>query len=282
LPAQAAAHDRPRICNNSTAMSLLSRLSPLLLAATLLTGAGLVSSPARAALFGDDEARKAILDLRGRLAEQDKRAQENQAALNQRLDAAQRSQLELVNQIEGLRQEIARLRGQNDTLANELANLQKRNRDLYGDLDTRLKSLEPVQVTIDGKPVSMGRDEQGAYDAALAVFRGGDFAGAVRAFQGFLLRYPASAHAASARYWTGSALYAQKDYRNAIAEQQIVVDKHPASPRAPEALLNIAASQDELKQRPAARATLQKLIKDYPDTESARLARERLAAMGSK
>jgi hypothetical protein len=93
LPAQAAAHDRPRICNNSTAMPLLSRLSPLLLAATLLTGAGLVSSPARAALFGDDEARKAILDLRGRLAEQDKRAQENQAALNQRLDAAQRSQL---------------------------------------------------------------------------------------------------------------------------------------------------------------------------------------------
>jgi TolA-binding protein len=205
----------------------------LLLAAALAAGGGLFSSPAQAALFGDDEARKAILDLRGRLAEQDKRAQETQATLNQRLDAAQRSQLELVNQIEALRQEIAKLRGQNDTLANELANLQKRSRDLYGDLDTRLKSLEPVQVTIDGKPVSMGRDEQGAYDAALAVFRGGDFAGAVRAFQGFLLRYPASAHAASARYWTGSALYAQKDYRNAIAEQQIVVDKHPASPRAP-------------------------------------------------
>jgi tol-pal system protein YbgF len=263
-------------------MQSLRRLCPLLLAAAFAAGGSLGSLSAQAALFGDDEARKAILDLRGRLAEQDKRAQENQAALTQRLDAAQRSQLELVNQIEALRQEIAKLRGQNDTLANELANLQKRNRDLYGDLDTRLKSLEPIQATIDGKQVNVGRDEQGAYDAALALFRGGDFAGAVRSLQAFLLRYPTSAHAASARYWTGSALYAQKDYRAAIAEQQIVVEKFAGSGRAPEALLNIAASQDELKQRPAARATLQKLIKDYPDSESARLARERLAAMGNK
>jgi len=157
-----------------------------------------VAGSAQAALFGDDEARKAILELRARNAEQDKRIQERLDTLNadltRRLETAQRSQLELVNQIEALRQEVARLRGQNDILTNELAGLQKRNRELYGDLDTRLKSLEPKPVTLDGRAVTIGRDEQGAYDAALVLFRAGDFQGAIRSLQTFLVRYPQSAY----------------------------------------------------------------------------------------
>ena len=69
---------------------------------TLLTAA-----PAQA-FFGDDEARKAIIDLRGRVADNDKRAQEAVDALARKLETAQRSQLELVNQNDLLRQEIAR------------------------------------------------------------------------------------------------------------------------------------------------------------------------------
>ena len=62
----------------------------------------------------------------------------------------------------------------------------------------------------------------------------------------------------------------------------MVVDRYPDSPRAPEALLNIAASQIELNDRPKARATLGRIIKDYPDAEAAKLARERLASLGSR
>ncbi|MCE2645828.1 MAG: tol-pal system protein YbgF [Burkholderiaceae bacterium] len=243
---------------------------------TLLTAA-----PAQA-FFGDDEARKAIIDLRGRVADNDKRAQEAIDALARKLETAQRSQLELVNQNDLLRQEIARLRGQIDTLANELANQQKRSRDLYGDLDARLKALEPRPVSVDGRAVTMARDEQAAYDAALVLFRAQDFAGAIRGFQSFLVRYPQSAYVAAAHYWTGTAHYALKDYKSAIAAQQVVVERFADSPRAPEALLNIAASQAELNQRPAARTTLQRLLKDYPDSDSAKVARERLAALGTR
>jgi hypothetical protein len=55
--------------------------------------------PAHAQLFADDDARKAILELRGKIAAQEKAMQQKDAELAQRLDAAQRSQLELVNQI---------------------------------------------------------------------------------------------------------------------------------------------------------------------------------------
>lgn len=260
------------------------RLTQRIALAVIVVLANGAAGSAQAALFGDDEARKAILELRARNAEQDKRIQERLDAMNaeltRRLETAQRSQLELVNQIEALRQEVARLRGQNDILTNELASLQKRNRDLYGDLDTRLKALEPKPVTLDGRSVTIGRDEQGAYDAALVLFRAGDFQGAIKSLQTFLVRYPQSAYVPSAHYWIGNAHYALKDYRNAIASQQVVIDRYADTPRAPEALLNIAASQEELKQRTAARTTLQRLLKEYSDSESAKVAKERLAALG--
>ena len=257
----------------------------LLLALLLALAALLAAAPAHA-LFGDDEARKAILELRARVAELEKqnqqRAEQLQADQTRRFETAQRSQLDLFNQIEALKQEITRLRGQNEVLANEVATLQKRNRDLYGDLDARLKAMEPKPITVDGKSVTIARDEQAAYDAALVLFRASDFAGAIRSFQTFLARYPQSVYVPSAHYWIGNAYYAQKDYKNAIAAQQTVIDRFADTPRAPEALLNIAASQEEMKQRAAARSTLQKLMKEYPDSESARLAKDRLAALGPR
>ena len=84
----------------------------------------LIALPAHAQIFGgDDEARKAILQLRGDV----KTLQQREADLTARLDRmenAQRNQLELVNQLESLRQENARLRGQDETLTNDLATLQ--------------------------------------------------------------------------------------------------------------------------------------------------------------
>ena len=241
----------------------------------------LAAGPAHA-LFGDDEARKAILELRSQNAEQDRRSAERHDALMAEISRIQRNQLDLVSQLEALKQEIARLRGQNEALTHEVSVLQKRSRDLYVELDGRLKALEPRPVTLDGKAVTVGRDEQGAYDAALVLFRAGDFQGAIKSLQTFLVRYPQSVYVPSAHYWIGNAHYALKDYKNAIAAQQVVTDRFADTPRAPEALLNIAASQDELKQRTAARATLQRLINEYPDSEAAKVGKERLATMGAR
>jgi tol-pal system protein YbgF len=253
-----------------------------LAAGLLLWGA--LAPPAQA-LFGDDEARKAILELRARVSEMENKLREKDAELGariERLEAANRAQLEFANTVDAQRREIATLRGQVETLTNELATMQKRNRDLYADLDARLKAFEPLSTTIDGKPATVDRAEQAAYDAALAQFRGGDFKGAAAGLQAFLAKWPKSAHAASANYWLGNSLYGLKDYRGAIAAQQVVVDRHADSPRAPDALLNIAASHVELKDMGRARAALQKIITDYPGSESAKVAEERLKVIGRR
>jgi len=242
------------------------------------------TTPAHA-LFGDDEARKAILDLRARVAEMENRLREKDAELAtriERLEAANRAQLEFANTVEAQKREIAGLRGQVETLTNEITTLQKRHRELYADLDGRLKAFEPIATTVDGRSATVDRAEQAAYDAALEQFRRGDFKTSASSLQAFIAKWPKSAHSAAANYWLGNSLYGLKDYKGAIAAQQVVVDRYPDSPRAPDALLNIAASQVELKDTGRARAALNKILSDYPGTEAAKVADERLKVLGRK
>ncbi len=228
------------------------------------------ASIANAGLFDDDEARRAILDIRNKID-----------AIQRDLDnkADKTSALGLSDQNDQVKQEIARLRGQVEVLTNELANTQQRQKDFYVDLDARLRKLEPQQVMVDGKEVSVDPGEQKTYDAALAQFKTGDYRGASTAFADFIRRYPQSGFLPSAQYWLGNAYYAQRDYRNAISAQQVVVKNYPDSPKAADAMLNIASCYTELKDKPSAKKTLETLIAQYPAAPAAQTAKERLAAL---
>ena len=245
-----------------------------LLAAAVLAAVSLAPVAAHAGLFDDDEARRAILDARTRI-------EALQRDIGARLDAKadKNSLLDLANQNEQLRLDVAKLRGQVEVLTNELANAQQRQKDFYVDLDNRLRKLEPQKVTVDGREANIDQTEQRTYDAALELFKGGDYRGASAAFNEFLRRYPQSGYAASAQYWLGNAYYAQRDYRNAIAAQQQVVKAHPDSTKAPDALLNIATCYVELKDKVNARRALDTVIAQYPDSAAARTAKERLPSV---
>jgi tol-pal system protein YbgF len=82
----------------------------------------------------------------------------------------------------------------------------------------------------------------------------------------------------AAHFWIGSSHYALKDYKAAISAHQVIVDRYKDSPRAPDALLSIAESQVQLGDRKSASRTLGRIVKEYPDTEAAKIARERLPA----
>ena len=241
------------------------------IAAAILAAVSLAPVVAHAGLFDDDEARKAILDARSRI-------ESTQREMNLRLEtkADKSSMLDLANQNEQLRLDVAKLRGQIEVLTNELANAQQRQKDFYVDLDTRLRKLEPQKVTVDGREASVEQGEQRTYEAALALFKAGDYKNATLGFGDFLRRYPQSGYAAAAQYWLGTSYYAQRDYRNAIAAQQTVIKNYPDSTRAPDALLNISTCYVELKDKVQARHALETLIAKYPDSAAAQTAKERL------
>ncbi|ASU40018.1 tol-pal system protein YbgF [Herbaspirillum sp. meg3] len=239
-------------------------------AAAMLAAVACLPMTAHAGLFDDDEARKAILDLRNKVDSLQK-DMANKSDKN--------SALSLSDQNDQLRQEIARLRGQIEVLTNELSNTQQRQKDFYVDLDARLRKLEPQKVNIDGKESSVDLNEQKSYDAALNLFKGGDYKGAGAAFNDFLKRYPQSGYAPSAQYWVGNALYAQRDYKGAIAAQQAVAKNYPDSPKVADAMLNIGSSYIELKDKAAAKKSLDALIAKYPESPAAQTGKEKLATL---
>ncbi len=233
------------------------------------------TTASQAAIFGDDEARKAIIELRQRL---DAMQQANQRAAE---DTSQlrRSLLDLQAQIETLRQDQARLRGSNEQLLQQSSELQRRQKDIAQGVEERLKQFEPVAVTVDGQQFTADPAEKRDFEAALEVFRAGKFADANKSFSAFIRQYPRSGYLPSARFWLGNAQYAERDYKEAIANFRSLLTATPEHARAPEAALSIANCQIELKDNRAARKTLEDLVKAYPRSEAAVAAKEQLSRL---
>ena len=231
-----------------------------------------MSVGANAALFEDDEARRAILDLRQRVeamrTQTDQRLTEDNAQLR-------RSLLDLQNQIEAMRGDMQRMTGQNEQLARTVSELQQRQTDI----DDRIKKSEPSKVAVDGREFTADPREKADFDAALGVFRGGQFAQAQTAFAEFVKRYPQSGYNPSALFWLGNAQYATRNYNEAIANFRSMLSLAPDHAKAPEAVLSIANCQIELKDTRAARRTLEDLTKAYPQSEAAQAGRERLSRL---
>jgi tol-pal system protein YbgF len=134
----------------------------------------------------------------------------------------------------------------------------------------------PVATAPPVRNPSDGVAEQRAYDAALDLFKRGDYAGSITGFNAFLKAYPRSPLAASAQYWIGNAQYARRDYRGSIATQRQLLKEYPDSSKAPDALLNIASAQADMGDNAAARRSLEELMAKYPKSDAATRARQRL------
>ncbi|AZG13675.1 MULTISPECIES: tol-pal system protein YbgF [Cupriavidus] len=248
-----------------------ARVSTLLWLAAV-SGGLLAASSAHAGVFDDDEARKAVIQLRDQF-------NGFQATASQRIDQNSRQQLDMQNQLEGLRQEVARLRGQNEVLQNTVDTLQKQQKDYYADLDARLKKFEPQQVTVDGKEGLAQPTEKPEYDAALKQFQSGDFKGAGNAFSAFAKKYPQSPYLPLAQFWLGNSLYAQRDYKGSTFVLQNMVQQYPTHAKVPDAMIAIANNQLETGQKAQARKTLETVVSKYPGTEGAQAASNRLKTL---
>lgn len=265
------------------------------------------STTLHAAIFEDEEARRAILDLRQRVetlrqsqVNGDQAAQKSieqvlqaQRAAEQEASQFRQSLLQLQAQIDALKQDISVLRGEREQLLREINLLQRSQKDILSSVDEKLKNtdermktidqrfdkLEPVAVQVDGLEFDADPVEKKEFDAALAIFRKGEFASASASFAAFLRKYPSSGYRPSALFWLGSAKYVTRDYTDAANQLRSFVSSNPQHLRVPEAMLTLANAQLEIKQSKEARKTLEDLIKTFPASEAAQAAKERLSRL---
>jgi tol-pal system protein YbgF len=254
-----------------------------------LVTACLVLPSARAALFEDEQARRAILELRQRLDGQrgpSETLTREVRALSEDNQQLKRALLDLQAQIESLRSEMAQSRGDRELTLRELAETQRRIKDQaqaveerIRQTEDRLRPLEPIKISTEGPEFLAQPSEKREFDAALQRFRASDFGPAAGAFADFIRRYPRSGYIPSALFWLGNAQYATRDYKEAIQNFKSMLSVAAEHPRAADAMLSLANCQFELKDSKSGRRTLEDLLKKYPQAEAAQAAQERLTRL---
>lgn len=245
---------------------LTTNLTAARLAAALLAASTAFSAHA----FADDDARRAILELR-----------EEVKALRADITTSRNAQLQLMSEINALKEHNRHLTGDLEELRNQLAVEQRSTRDLYQSLDGRIGAFEPVTVTINGEQHQVDPREKGEYDAAVLLLQDNKFKEALAKFDRFAAKWPDSPYRQEALFWQGTCAFALERYKDVIDIQNRLIKDYPKGARAADAMLLVGSAQAAAGNVKAARATFNKVMKTYPDTDAAAAAKSRLDDMGA-
>jgi len=117
------------------------------------------------------------------------------------------------------------------------------------------------------------------YGRAFDALKASKFPEAITGMRDFLLKHPAHPLADNAQYWLAQTHYVTRDYAQAIEAFAGFIARSPDSTRVPDALLKKGIGEFELGRSTNARATLDEVVRRFPQNDAARSAREQLARM---
>jgi tol-pal system protein YbgF len=218
------------------------------------------------------------------LTQLDRRSREQTAELQRQFAALQA-------RTEAISQELARIGGKLDEIQHRL------------DGGTRQPAAKtpPTPTPQPATPQSQPRPAPGSrsapipdtYQLAYIDFTRGNYSLAIAGFQEFLRRFSDGDLADNAQYWIGESYFslarahanqgdqekARQALEQGVQEFRKVVLTYPRGDKVPTALYKEAIALFELKQSALAETRLRYLIENFPQSEEAPLARERLAAL---
>jgi tol-pal system protein YbgF len=221
------------------------------------------------------------------------------------------SQAEGRAEITDIREQLQQIRGMIDGLRRDIASVstkavkredeEKALREKLDNLTFRInfienflgigKNEEPVAPPADraGKQPSTApaapvkeaaakakTDKESLYGAAYELFKEAKYEKSREAFEGFLKQYPDTEFSDNAQFWIGECYYFEKKYEKAIVEYEKVTKNFPDGNKVPYALLKQGLSFLKLGDKASAKLILQQVIKDFPNTSQARIAKARL------
>jgi TolA-binding protein len=192
--------------------------------------------------------------------------------------------------IDGLAAELNRLSVRVDELAKRLDGQSRP--PSAGPSGRPTPSPAPSPSSGQGSPGD-GTAEQ-SYKAAYLDFTKGNYTLAIAEFREFVRRHPDASQADGAQYWIGESYFsmaraaasageaqkAREALEQSVQEFRKVFVNYPRGRQVPTALYKEALALVELKQVKVAQARLQYLVDNFPQSEEAPLARERLKSLG--
>lgn len=118
------------------------------------------------------------------------------------------------------------------------------------------------------------------YTSSYADFSKGNYALAIQGFEEYAQRYPDNELADNAMYWIGECNFSQGSYKAAIDAFDAMLEKYPKSDKAAAANLKKALAFVQLNQIGQGIEQLRYVTATYPGTDEARIAGDRLQALG--
>lgn len=118
---------------------------------------------------------------------------------------------------------------------------------------------------------------QALYDRGYTLFHQGRYVDSETAFQQFLRRYSATVLGDNAQFWIAEARIARGDVKGALAAYRETATRFPDGNKVPDARLKIGDCLGDLGDSEAARRSYRTVVRDFPSSAAATIARERLA-----
>lgn len=215
--------------------------------------------------------------------------------LEQKLNSRNRVQVNVQSQLDMLQSEVNELRGITELHTHQLSQVLERQRELYQELDRRVaEALKPenkaplstsvMNTNNAGQSTNQGYSnnvtENEAYDHALnMVLKEAKYEQAIPEFRAFNKNYPNSTYAPNAHYWLGQLLFNKGELAESQQEFSTVVDNYKDSNKRPDAMLKLAMVSQKQNNTENAINLYRQLLKEYPNSTSAKLAKPRLNSL---
>lgn len=233
-----------------------------------------------------DQIRAQVVDLERKDAALDNELERLKKAITGQIEAIKRSQADTLVKIDTLTTEVQILSEKLDdtnfrisSLSQQVAGLQFRQPSIPQYSEQRTEP--PQETTETPQPFEETPSSPlGLYNTAHADYLRGNYDLAINGFKEFLRLFPDSELADNAQYWIGECFYSEGKFLQAVREFDKVITNYSQGEKLPSAHLKKAFSYFELNQIGQAVIQLQQLIKEFPTSNEARIARERLESLG--
>lgn len=175
---------------------------------------------------------------------------------------------------------------QRDILLSTRATAGSTTREVYEQMERLEAKLDEVMgrfnriVDRPQTSVPSGAEAAQLYDQASQDLTQGRYRMAIQGFREFVSRFPEEELADNAQYGVGECMFALSRFDSAAVEYAQVEARYPQGDKVPAALYKLALSQEKLGEERTARQTLEDMVRRFPLSGEAHLARERLGASG--
>ena len=223
------------------------------------------------------------------------------------------AQLEV--RISALEEQLRAMRGQVETAQYASGEAQRAVQKMKEDLEYRIGALEQAQsaaaVAAESAPAAAAAaetptaepapdapasyqptsaapaatgadfpDSNAAYNAAFKELNNKNYSDAATKFDAFVRKYPKDPLTSNAYYWLGESYYARGDYTRAAEGFRKGFESNPQGQKAPDNLLKLAMSLDNIKRTKDACTILSQVVSKYG--ESAPRTKQRAEAERSR